>query len=86
MNCERTGFLKESHYKVKCSYCGKILFLSVVIYHTFTKRKFKQWYSTIAPISTKRTTTSHTNSPRTLKTHDIWRWKSKSWLGTETKM
>jgi len=32
------------------------------------KRKFKQWWSTISPISTKRTTT--------------WRWISRSWFAT----
>jgi hypothetical protein len=34
------------------------LILINCLYH-FMKRKFKQWWSTILPISTKRTTTSH---------------------------
>jgi len=51
------------------------------------KRKFKQWWSSIPPISTKRTTTSHLNwTYWSQKDHDIWRWKSRSWLGTGTKM
>jgi hypothetical protein len=44
----------------------------------------KQWWSTILPISTKRTITSQLNSLNTEKEYDIWRWKRKS-LGEEHK-
>jgi hypothetical protein len=33
----------------------------IYIYLTLTKRKLKQWWSTIPPISTKRTSISHLN-------------------------
>jgi len=42
------------------------------------KRKLKQWWSTIPPISTKRTFTSHLNSLDTNKYHAKWRWKSRA--------
>jgi hypothetical protein len=35
------------------------------------KRTFKEWWSTIPPISTKGTTISHINSLNTKKTYDI---------------
>jgi hypothetical protein len=39
---------------------------------------FKRWWSSILPISTKRTITSHqTWTHSTQKDHDIWHWKSK---------
>jgi len=34
----------------------------------------------------KRTTISHLSLLSTNKDHDIWCWKSRSWLGTDTKM
>ena len=48
-------------------------------------RKLKQWYSTIAPISTKRTTTSHPNSRKTQKTHDYDVGNSSPGLGQAQK-
>jgi len=43
------------------------------------KRKFKQWWSSIPPISRKRTVTSHLNWSRWIqKDHDMWHWKSRS--------
>jgi len=41
------------------------------------KRKFKQLWSIIPPISIKWTITSHF---KTRKDHDIWCWKSWYWL------
>jgi len=37
------------------------------------KSKFKQWWSTIPPISTKRNNYLHLT--HTKKDHVIWRWK-----------
>jgi len=50
------------------------------------KWKFKQRWSTSPPISTKQTITTHLHSQNTKKDHDIWCWKSRSCLGTGTKM
>ena len=50
------------------------------------KRKFKQWWSTIQPISTKRTTTSHRNSLNTKKDQDICRRKCRPWRLTSANM
>ena len=44
-------------------------------------KQFKQWRSTIPPISTKRTITSHLNSLHIQKTHDIWHWNPCHGLG-----
>jgi len=44
------------------------------------KRKFKKWWSTITPISTKRTITSYPKSLNIKSDHDIWCWKSRFWL------
>jgi hypothetical protein len=50
----------------------------IVIY-----RKLKHWWSPIPPKSTKRTIISQLNSLNARKAdHDIWRWKSRTWLGT----
>jgi len=38
---------------------------------------------TISLISTNRTMPFHLNSLNTKKDHDIWRRKSRSWLGTD---
>jgi len=46
------------------------------------KRKFKQWWSSIPPIWTKPTINSHLYWIQKRS----WRWKSRSWLGTGTKM
>jgi hypothetical protein len=43
----------------------------------------REWF-TIPLISTKRPITSHLHSLNTKKRHAIWRWKSRSWLGTGT--
>jgi hypothetical protein len=40
------------------------------------KRKLKQWWSTISPISTKRTITSHHLAGHKKKPNDKWHWKS----------
>jgi len=40
------------------------------------EKKFKQWWSTIPPKSTKWTTTSHLKQLNTNKHHEIWLWKS----------
>jgi hypothetical protein len=45
------------------------------------KRKFRQRWSTITPLSTKRTITKFQIIEHLKKTHCIWRWKSKSDLG-----
>ena len=45
------------------------------------KRKFRQRWSTIPPLSTKRTITKFQIIEHLKKTHCIWRWKSKSDLG-----
>jgi len=45
------------------------------LYHIML-RKLRQWWSTIPPISTKQTITSHLNLLNT-KTQDIWRWETK---------
>ena len=45
------------------------------------KRKFKQWWSLIQPLSTKRTITSHLNWTHWTKIKTTtWCWKSRSWL------
>ena len=52
------------------------------------KRKIKQWWSTILPISLKRIIAPDLDSrhwTHTKKHHNIWGWKSYSWLGTGTK-
>jgi hypothetical protein len=46
----------------------KVKSWSSVSYATIMKRKFKQWWSSIPPISTKRTFTFHLNSLNTKKT------------------
>ena len=59
--------------------CGIMITFQIVI----MKRKFKQWWSTIPPISTKWTITSHlkhTKSPL------IRRWISRSWFRIGTNM
>jgi len=43
-------------YSYNSPIAPKILIIDVM------RRKFKQWWSTIPPISTKRTITSHLNS------------------------
>ena len=49
------------------------------------KRKFKQWWSSIPPISTKRTINSHLNwTHKIQKKHGVWRWISRSWFRTGT--
>jgi len=66
-------------YNVTLEICDNIS------YH-FMKRKFKLWWSSIQPISTKQTITSHLNwTHRTQKKHDMWPWKSRSWHGQEQK-
>ena len=47
------------------------------------KRKFKQWWSSIPPISAKRTITSHLYW--TQKDNDKSHWKSRFWLGIGTQ-
>ena len=42
------------------------------------------WWSTIPPIATKRTITSHFISLNIKKDHHMWPWKSRSSLGTAT--
>jgi len=49
------------------------------------ERKFKQWWSSIPPISTKRTIISHYNWTHWKQT-TVWHWKSRSWFGTDTTM
>ena len=45
------------------------------------KRKSKQWWSTIPPISNKTTNQlSPSFTEYNKRNHDIWRWKSRSWL------
>jgi hypothetical protein len=62
----------------------KIFIIHVVVYEclNYEKKKFKQLWSIIPPISTKRTITSNLNSLN-IKTGCR---KSGSWLGTGTKM
>ena len=43
------------------------------------KRNFKQWWTTIPPISTKRTITSHLKSVNIKKDHEICRPFNKGW-------
>jgi len=51
------------------------------------KRKCKQLWSSIPPISTKRKSLLiPTELTEHKKDHNIWCWKSRSWLGTGTKM
>ena len=52
-----------------------------------TKRTItsQQWWSSFPPISTKRTSDLNWTS-WTQEDHDIWRWKSRSWLRTGTNM
>ena len=50
------------------------------------KRKLKQWWSTISPISTNQTSTSHLKSLNKKKEHEIWSWKSRSLFGTGINM
>jgi hypothetical protein len=67
----RGGWLLE---KLSHCVCGRVLFLIFVI----MKRKFKQWWSTITPISTKWTIISVLNKKKTRtygignECHDIW--------------
>jgi len=61
----------------------RIMFL---VFTYFMKWKFKRWWSHIPSISTK--TNSHL-SPEINKHknyHDIWRGKSRAWLGTGTNI
>ena len=51
-----------------------------IIRHDFyivIKRKCKQWWSIIPPISTKLITTSQVKPMNTIKDHNIWHWKSR---------
>jgi hypothetical protein len=50
------------------------------------KRKLKQWWLTIPPISSTRNNRLSSNIIEHKIGHDIWRWKSRSWFGTGTKM
>jgi hypothetical protein len=51
------------------------------------KGKFKHWWSSIPPITTTWTITSHLNwTYWTQNDHVIWRWKSRPRLGTNTNM
>jgi len=43
------------------------------------KREFKQWWSTVPPISTRRTTTSQLKSQNTKK-HNVRCWKCRCCL------
>ena len=60
--------------------------LSVTSFFFAMKRKFKQWWSTIPQISIKPKTTSHLKQRNTKRDNDIWRWKSRSCLGTGRQM
>jgi hypothetical protein len=56
-----------------------------LIYDIIMKRKFKQWRSTIAPISTEQTIISHLNLLNMKKTMIyVSHWKWMSWIGTDT--
>jgi hypothetical protein len=61
-----------------------------VIFFDVMNRKFKQWWSSIPPISTNRTNTlnlNHLSSQLKIKKdHDIWSRQSKFCLGTSTNM
>ena len=49
------------------------------------ERKSKQQWLTIPQISSKRTTTSHLKSLKTKrKDHDVWRWRSRSFMHVAT--
>ena len=66
---------------------GKFMFDINFHKQTQNRLEFKQWWKSIPPISTKRTITSHLNWTHwKQKGHDIWCWKSKSWLATGTNM
>jgi hypothetical protein len=52
--------------------------------HWTYKIKFKQWWSTIQPISTKRTSTSHLKPLSVKRPRHMWRWKSRFWLRNGT--
>ena len=58
----------------------KVGYVNVLI---IMKKKCKQWWSSISPISTKQTIISHLNWTKKTMT---WSCKSRSWLGTGTKM
>jgi len=58
---------KYSQVPIEIQYAESYAQTSTKVYFII-KRKFKQWWSTIPPISTKRTTT--------------WRWNSRSWFAT----
>ena len=63
-----------------------MLVLLPVHWEMITKRKLKQWWSTIPPIPTKQTITPHLKSfnIKKMMTYMMF-WKSKSLLGTGTK-
>jgi len=54
------------------------------IVHNIMKREFNHWWSTIPPISTKRTITLNHWTQKKSPWH--MHWKSKSCYGTGTKM
>jgi hypothetical protein len=68
-------------------YCHQIYIVEkcLLYFFYFMKIKFKQWWSTIPPISPKRTVTFHLTSLNIKTLYDIWSWKSRLWLETSTK-
>jgi len=54
--------------------------------YLWKEKKVKQWRSAIPSISTKRTISSQFNSLNVKRDHEIWRKKSRFWLGTGTNM
>ena len=65
---------KYSQVPIEIQYAESYAQTSTKVYFIM-KRKFKRWWSTILPISTKQTTTFHLKLLNTKKT---WNWKFKS--------
>jgi len=61
------------------NYIAECLFF----FKSIMKRDFKQWWSTI---STKRNNHLLPQITEHKKVYYIWHWKSRSWLGTASKM
>jgi hypothetical protein len=83
--CPKSGFGFPMSYVVAFFY-DNVTFTQKASLCNIMKRTFKQWWSTIPPISSKRKITFHLNSVNIKEGHDIWHWKSKPWLGTGTKI
>ena len=79
MFCRSLFVLFSFGHCVVLSFDLWIMITSLLSSNPSYKKKFKQRWSTIPPISMKRTTTSNN---WTVKKDNLWSWKSRSWFGT----